>query len=156
VSRPAPPRFRVVLPGLIAIGIAVSGVAAAAAADCPKVDYNRTDAQKRCPRALHTADFERAVVICMDAAQDADAFKIRVVCNREQYYAVQLDVAHWLLDAAYAARQLGAGERATRYVSKARALMLGVKNNRYASAGVRKIAAFDLRVINEEPLDVRF
>ena len=92
----------------------------------------------------------------MDAAQDADAFKQRVACNPQQYYAVQLDIARWLLDAAYAACKLRASDRASRYVAKARELMSGVKNNRYASAEVRKIAAADLRGINDEPIDVRF
>jgi hypothetical protein len=136
--------------------ISGANTALAGAASCGKVVYTRTDAQERCPRTLHTADFERGINVCMDAAQDADAFAKRVVCNPQQYYAVQLDIAHWLLDAAYAARELGATARAARYVAKARALILGVKNNRWASAEVRKIAAFDLRGINDQPLDVRF
>lgn len=141
---------------IAALLLAASGVTTPGAAECPKVDYNRTEAQKRCPLALHTADFERALNLCMDAAQDADAFKQRVSCNPQQYYAVQLDIARWLLDAAYAAREVGAAERAARYATKARALMLGVKNNHYASAQIRKIAAMELLVINDEPLDVRF
>ena len=130
--------------------------AAAATAECAKVWHNRTEAQNRCPRALHTADFELAINICMEAAQDADAFTQRVACNAEQYYANQLDIAHWLLDAAYAARELGLTERAARYTARARALIVGVKNNRHASAEIRKIAAFDLNAIHNEPLDVRF
>jgi len=143
---------------LMAAVLTVSAIssATAAAAPCAKAVYTRTAAQERCPRTLHTADYELAVNICMDAAQDADAFEQRVSCNPDQYYAVQLDVAHWLLDAAYAARALGFSARAARYVVRARGLILGVKNNRYASAEVRQIAAFDLRVINDEPIDVRF